>query len=119
MARIITVTSGKGGVGKTSISLNLSLSLASEGAKVCLFDADLGLANVNILTGIYPEKDLESVISGQLSLNQIIIKNYQGIDIIPGSSGVEKIADLTRTQTDTLISAFLDLEEYDLSLIHI
>ncbi len=113
MARIITITSGKGGVGKTSISLNLSLSLASQGFKVCLFDADLGLANVNILTGIYPKKDLEGVISGQFNLNEIIIKDYQGIDIIPGSSGVQKIADLTRTQTGTLISAFLDLEDYD------
>ncbi len=113
MARIITITSGKGGVGKTSISLNLSLSLASQGFKVCLFDADLGLANVSILTGIYPKKDLGSVISGQFNLNEIIIKDYQGIDIIPGSSGVEQIADLTRTQTGTLISAFLDLEEYD------
>jgi len=113
MARIITVTSGKGGVGKTSISLNLSLSLASQGFKVCLFDADLGLANVNILTGIYPKRDLESVIYGQFSLNEIIIKDFQGIDIIPGSSGVKKIADLTRTQTGTLISAFLELEEYD------
>lgn len=113
MARIITITSGKGGVGKTSISLNLSLSLASQGYKVCLFDADLGLANVSILTGLYPKKDLESVISGQFGLNEIIIKDYQGIDIIPGSSGVEKIADLTRTQTGTLISAFLDLEDYD------
>jgi len=113
MARIITITSGKGGVGKTSISLNLSLSLASQGFKVCLFDADLGLANVSILTGIYPKKDLGSVISGQFNLNEIIIKDYQGIDIIPGSSGVEQIAELTRTQTGTLISAFLDLEEYD------
>ncbi len=113
MARIITITSGKGGVGKTSISLNLSLSLASKGYKVCLFDADLGLANVNILTGIYPKRDLEHVISGQFNLNEIIIKDFQGIDIIPGSSGVEKIADLTQTQTGTLISAFLDLEEYD------
>jgi flagellar biosynthesis protein FlhG len=113
MARIITITSGKGGVGKTSISLNLSLSLASQGYKVCLFDADLGLANVNILTGLYPKKGLESVISGQFGLNEIIIKDYQGIDIIPGSSGVEKMADLTRTQTGTLISSFLDLEDYD------
>lgn len=113
MARIITITSGKGGVGKTSISLNLSLSLASKGYKVCLFDADLGLANVNILTGIYPKKDLESVINRQYKLNEIIIKDFQGIDIIPGSSGVEKIADLTQTQTETLIRAFLDLEDYD------
>ncbi len=113
MSRIITITSGKGGVGKTSISLNLSLALAAEGFKVCIFDADLGLANVNILTGIYPKKDLESVISGQSSLTDILIRDYQGIDIIPGSSGVEKLADLTRTETGTLIRAFLDLEAYD------
>lgn len=113
MARIITITSGKGGVGKTGISLNLSLALAAEGFRVCLFDADLGLANVNILTGIYPKKDLESVISGQYSLNDIMIRNYQGIDIIPGSSGVEKLADLNRAETRTLISAFLDLDVYD------
>ncbi len=113
MARIITITSGKGGVGKTSISLNLSLSLAVAGFKVCLFDADLGLANVNILTGIYPEKDMAQVISGQFSLKEIMIKDFGGIDIIPGSSGIEQIANLTQTQTGTLISAFLDLDDYD------
>ncbi len=113
MARIITVTSGKGGVGKTSISLNLSLALAAEGFKVCLFDADLGLANVSILTGIYPEKDIESVITGQNSLKDVMVNDFMGIDIIPGSNGVQKIADLTQTQTGTLISAFLDLDDYD------
>ena len=113
MARIITITSGKGGVGKTSISLNLSLALAAEGFKVCLFDADLGLANVNILTGLYPQKNLESVISGRAALTDILIRDYQGIDIIPGSSGVERLAGLTRAETGTLISAFLDLEAYD------
>ncbi len=113
MARIITITSGKGGVGKTCLSLNLSLSLASQGFKVCLFDADLGTANVNILTGIYPDKDLGDVISGQFSLDEIIIKNYQGIDIIPGSSGVEQMTQLSRTRAGTLISAFLELEDYD------
>jgi flagellar biosynthesis protein FlhG len=113
MARIITITSGKGGVGKTSVSLNLSLSLASQGFKVCLFDADLGLANVSILTGIYPKKDLASVIDGDSGIREILIKDYQGIDIIPGSNGVDKLADLTRTQTAALISTFLDLDDYD------
>lgn len=113
MARIITITSGKGGVGKTSISLNLSLSLASRGYRVCLFDADLGLANVNILTGIYPKQDLIHVIDGDAELGDILIKNYQGIDIIPGSSGVEQLADLEPEQTQRLIQAFLDLEDYD------
>lgn len=113
MARIITITSGKGGVGKTGISLNLSLSLASKGYKVCLFDADLGLANVNILTGIYPKKDLVCVIEGEQTLDDIMIKNYQGIDIIPGSSGVERLADLSGEQGQRLIKAFLALKDYD------
>ncbi len=113
MARIITITSGKGGVGKTSISLNLCLELAASGYRVCLFDGDLGLANINILTGIYPEKDLSAVITGQAQLNEIIIKNYQGIDIIPGSSGVEKLADLGLDESAKLIRAFLSLEQYD------
>ncbi len=113
MANVITISSGKGGVGKTSISLNLSLSLASKGFKVCLFDADLGLANVNILTGLTPEHGLEEVIHNGLGIRQIMIKDFHGIDIIPGSSGVEKMADLSRKEADTLIKAFLDLDEYD------
>ena len=113
MAKIITIASGKGGVGKTSISLNLSLALAAAGHRVCLFDADLGLANVNILTGLFPEHGLEEVITGQYSLGEIMIRDFQGIDIIPGSSGVEKIADMTSTETQRLITSFLELSAYD------
>ena len=113
MPRIITITSGKGGVGKTSISLNLALELASLNQKVCLFDADLGLANINILTGIHPENDLKSVINGRLEIEDIIIRNFQGIDIIPGSSGVTELADLSQEKAKQLIRSFIDLEEYD------
>ncbi len=113
MAHVITITSGKGGVGKTSISLNLSLCLASVGYRVCLFDADLGLANVNILTGIFPENGLDTVISGEKQLGDIMIRNFQGIDIIPGSSGVEKMADLTAAESQHLIQAFLQMGNYD------
>ncbi len=111
--RIITVTSGKGGAGKTSISLNLALELARSNQRVCLFDADLGLANINILTGIHPENDLESVLLGTHTLDEILIRNFQGIDIIPGSSGVERMADLTRNEAALLIESFLTLDQYD------
>ncbi len=117
MSKIITVTSGKGGVGKTGISLNLSLSLAQKGYKVCLFDADLGLANVNIITGLFPEYGLEEVIQGNKSLSEIIIKNYQGIDIIPGSSGVQKMADLSAEESTHLAHAFIDMDGYDYFII--
>ena len=113
MTKVLTITSGKGGVGKTSISLNLALSLAAMKYKVCLFDADLGLANVNILTGIYPQYDLESVISHKKTLDDIIIKNYHGIDIIPGSSGVQKMADLSNQESAKLVQAFVGLKQYD------
>ncbi len=112
MARIITITSGEEGTGKTSISLNLSLSLASKGFKVCLFDADAGLSNVHIFTGIYPEKKWTSI-SGPFNLEDFIIKNYHGIDIVPASSVVKKLTDLTREQTKVLVNAFLNLEDYD------
>jgi len=113
MARVITVTSGKGGVGKTNISLNLALCLASRGYRTCLFDADMGLANVDILLGIYPEYDLADVILGQMSIRDIIIRDYNGIDIIPGSSGVAKIADLEAGQIDRLIRSFSEIDLYD------
>ena len=113
MAQIITITSGKGGVGKTSISLNLSLALARRGYRVCLFDADLGMANVNILTGLVPEFGLETVMDGERGLPDIMIRDFQGVDIIPGSSGVARMADLSGSEAQSLVRAFLALDDYD------
>ena len=113
MTRTITITGGKGGVGKTNISVNLSLSLSKLGAKVCVFDADLGLANINILLGLYPDYNLEDVLLQGRSLEEILIKDYNGIDIIPGSSGVEEIANLDKSQLDGFIKSFSDLGTYD------
>lgn len=117
MARIIGISSGKGGVGKTSISVNLALQLARQDQRVCLFDADLGLANVNILLGLQPRHTLADVIQGEVSLQDIIIRSPDGIDIIPGSSGIERMADLEPDQMQDLVSAFTDLDEYDWVLL--
>jgi flagellar biosynthesis protein FlhG len=117
MARIITVTSGKGGVGKTNISANLALHLAELGYNTCLFDADLGLANINILLKIYPEHNLKDVILYQKDIKEILIENYEGIDIIPGSSGVEEMANLTPDQIVKLIKQFSKLDAYDYFII--
>lgn len=117
MTKMLTIASGKGGAGKTSISLNLALALADANYRVCLFDADLGLANVNILTGLYPQYGLAQVMEGSHALSDIMIRNFNGIDIIPGSSGVEKLADLTSHEAGLLIQSFLELPDYDYFLI--
>jgi flagellar biosynthesis protein FlhG len=113
MAKILTVTSGKGGVGKTNLSVNLAVHIAQQGFRTCLFDADLGLANINILLGLYPEHNLEDVIDGRKKLKDIVVHDKSGIDIIPGSSGVAKMESLTSTQLSNLTAAFGDLEYYD------
>lgn len=117
MTRIITVTSGKGGVGKTNISANLALYLASLGYSTCLFDADLGLANINILLRIYPEYNLQDVILHHKDIREILIQDYEGMDIIPGSSGVEEMANLKPEQIVNLIREFSKLDTYDYFII--
>ena len=116
MARIITITSGKGGVGKTNISVNLALYLASLGYRTCLFDADLGLANINILLGLNPEYDLEDVILNGKNIEDILIRDFQGMDIIPGSSGIPRIADLGPERLGLLMDALSGLRDYDFIL---
>lgn len=115
--KIITVTSGKGGVGKTNIAVNLAVSLASRGYKTCLFDADIGLANVNILMGLASSDTLEDVIAGRKKLGDIIIRNWNRIDIIPGSSGVEQFEYLDRKGLDSLLNQFSKLEGYDYIIV--
>lgn len=113
MTKTVTVTSGKGGVGKTNLVVNMAMQLAAQDYRTCVFDADLGLANINIVCGLYPEHTVEDVVLRDKSLSDIIIKDYNGIDVIPGSSGVEKIANLDSSQLSTLISSFSILDEYD------
>jgi len=113
MARVICVTSGKGGVGKTNITVNLAFQMARKGLRTCIFDADLGLANINILLGISPEYNLEDVISGEKSISEILVHDNSGVDIIPGGTGVEKLAGLASERLSELIGTFSCLEGYD------
>lgn len=115
--KIVTITSGKGGVGKTNIAVNLAISLAQKGYKTCLFDADIGLANVNILMGIVGKYTLEDVISGSKILKEVIIKNWNNIDIIPGSSGVEQFETLEKKELENIIAQFSKLDEYDYIIV--
>ena len=108
--RVIAVTGGKGGIGKTSISINLSMALADAGSSVLLMDADLGLANIDIMLNLKPQKDLYGVGKGEYPLQDVILKAPCGLDIIPASSGIGKMADLTQAEQAELIHAFSDLE---------
>jgi flagellar biosynthesis protein FlhG len=117
MSEVIVFTSGKGGVGKSNLCLNTALQLTALQYRSCLFDGDLGLANVNILLGIDQEYTLDDVLFNDKSIDEILVQTGYGFDIIPGSSGVEQIADLTAEQLHTLITALTSIDHYDYFLI--
>jgi flagellar biosynthesis protein FlhG len=117
MSEVIVFTSGKGGVGKSNLCLNTALQLTALQYRSCLFDGDLGLANVNILLGIDQEYTLDDVLFNNKSIDEILVQTGYGFDIIPGSSGVEQIADLTSEQLQTLIEALTSVDDYDYFLI--
>ena len=108
--RVIAVTSGKGGVGKTNISVNLAASFAKQGDNVLLMDADLGLANVDILFDLHPKYDLRHVISGERTLDEVIVDAPLGLKVIPASSGVSSMADLSPAENAGLVRAFSELQ---------
>ena len=114
---MIAVTSGKGGAGKTTLSLNLAMALASKGLRTCLFDADLGLANVNVMLGLSAPQTLEDAIFGKASLEDVVLRNIHGFDIIPGASGVQKMADLPPEPVTRLLRSFSLLDAYDVVLM--
>lgn len=107
--RVVTVTSGKGGVGKTSISTNLAVALANSGQKVLLLDADMGLANVDVLLGLNTRYNLSHVMDGSRALEDIIVEGPAGIRVIPASSGVQAMANLSQAGHAGLINAFSEL----------
>lgn len=109
--KVITVTGGKGGVGKSSVSLNLAVALCQLGAKVMLFDADLGLANIDVMLGLKVKKNLGHVLSGECELKDIILTGPCGLRIVPASSGLRQMAELTVEQHAGLIRAFSSLDE--------
>jgi len=115
--KVIAVASGKGGVGKTTLSVNLGISIAKAGHKVLIFDGDLGLANINVLLGIIPKYNLYHVVKGHKSLKDIIIQTAEGVDIIAGASGYAQLANLNETQRNNLIKGFSDLGHYDYMII--
>ena len=107
--RAIAVTGGKGGVGKTNVSVNLAVSLADQGSQVMLLDADLGLANIDVVLGLHPEFDLSHVFSGERTLDEVVVEGPSGIRVVPGASGLKKLAELSSAEHTGLIRAFADI----------
>lgn len=105
----IAVASGKGGVGKTQIAVNLAVALAQRGRKTLLLDADLGLANVDVLLGLRPAANLEHVMSGERELEDVIVAGPAGLKIVPGGSGVSRLANLSPLEQSGLVNAFSSL----------
>ena len=118
MARIIVVTSGKGGVGKTNTSLNTAIALGQLGKRVLVLDADLGLANVDVMLGLRVKRNLSHVLSGECELDDIIIEGPAGIKIIPATSGSQSMVDLTPSEHAGLIRAFSEMRtQFDVLIV--
>jgi len=115
---VIAVTSGKGGVGKTNIVGNLAVTFQRMRKRVLIFDADLGLANIDIIFGINPKYTIEEVIKGEKELSQIITMGPEGVAVIPASSGVQELSNLTEGHKINLLNEFDLLNNmYDILLI--
>ena len=116
--RVISVTSGKGGVGKTNIVGNLAISFRRLGAKVLVLDGDLGLANIDIIFGLSPAHNIKHVVNGEKNLSDVIVRGPEDIQIIPAGSGVQELVHLTQGQKLNLLNEFDALEEeFDVLLI--
>jgi flagellar biosynthesis protein FlhG len=108
--RVMAVTSGKGGVGKTNLSVNLGIALSEIGRRVVLLDADMGLANVDILLGMYPEFNLSHVLKGEKTLAQVMLEGPSGLKIIPAASGLQSMSDMSTVEQAAIIHAFSDID---------
>lgn len=108
--QVIAVTGGKGGVGKTNVAINLAVCMSKQGCNVVLMDADLGLANIDVLLGLNPLHNLADVMAGKATLDDIMLDGPAGVKIIPASSGTQSMVSMSRLEHAGLIRAFSDLK---------
>ena len=111
--RVICVTSGKGGVGKTNVATNLAFALGKKGQRVLLLDADLNLANIDVLLGLTPQFNLHDVFTGHKTLPEILVEGPGGMRILPASSGIMEMADLTEDQR---LYFMTEIESFDYTM---
>lgn len=117
-ARVITVTSGKGGVGKTNVTVNLAVALSEMGFKVVILDADLGLANIDLIFGIVPKYTIADLINGEKTVYEVLSDGPNDVKFIAGGSGIESLAELNQSQIDKFIENISLLDKiFDIILI--
>lgn len=116
--RVFCITSGKGGVGKTNISVNLALVLQELGKKVLLIDADLGLANIDIITGVHPKYNISHILSEGKSMREVLQVGPLGVTILPGASGLSDLADISKSDLNILLDSFAEIaDNFDILII--
>jgi flagellar biosynthesis protein FlhG len=109
--QVIAVTGGKGGVGKSNVALNLGMALCERGRRTVLLDADLGLANIDVLLGLSSKQTLENVLDGDCDLTEVMVQGPMGLKIVPASSGTQQMVNLSSQQHAGLIHAFSDVAD--------
>ncbi|GAB6088218.1 MinD/ParA family protein [Alkaliphilus crotonatoxidans] len=109
--RVICITSGKGGVGKTNFTLNLAIALSQQNKRVVIIDADLGLANIDVVMGVLPKYSLLDVINGNKTLKEVVIQGPNGIKIVSGGSGILDLIDMSGEKLKDLIEKFNELNQ--------
>ncbi|MBN1070300.1 MinD/ParA family protein [Clostridium botulinum] len=116
-AKIITVTSGKGGVGKSNFVVNLGIALQNKGKKVLIFDADLGMGNDDVLMGIYPKYNIFDIIFTEKKIEDIIVLGPNGVSLLPAGSGLNKVDELQENQRNLFLEKLESLNEFDYILM--
>lgn len=109
--RVIAITSGKGGVGKSNIALGLAITLAKASYRVMLMDGDMGLANIDVILGMYGKYNLSHVLTGEKELQEIIIEGPHGLKIIPGGSGINELANADSQTLTRILKAIAVLDQ--------
>lgn len=111
-AKIITITSGKGGVGKSNFVVNMGITLHKKGKKVLIFDADIGMGNDDVLMGVLPRYNVFDLLEGK-DINEAVVEGPYGINLLPGGSGINYIENLEEKERLAFIEKLTSLDEYD------
>jgi flagellar biosynthesis protein FlhG len=111
--KIITVTSGKGGVGKSNLVVNLAIAIQKMGKKVLVFDADVGMGNDDVLMGFLPKYNVFDIIFNNKSIDEVVVEGPFGVKLLPGGSGVARVNEITNTQRNNFLDKLSKLEDLD------